>query len=123
MIADIFGMDGIVVVIIAVVVLFGSSQLPRLAKNIGSAGQEFRRAHQEANGEVAPVEEESTASRTLTSLASQSGSDNDRLVIGRSELRHELAVARALGDLDGQRATTIRRVGGDDDQPTGEDTK
>ncbi len=52
MIADIFGMDSIIVVIIAVVVLFGSSQLPKLAKNIGSAGREFRRAHQEANGDV-----------------------------------------------------------------------
>jgi TatA/E family protein of Tat protein translocase len=53
MIADIFGMDGIIVLIIAGVVLFGSSQLPKLAKNIGSAGREFRRAHQEADGDVA----------------------------------------------------------------------
>jgi hypothetical protein len=38
MMAGIFAMDRIIVVIIAVVVLFCSSQLPKLAKNIGSAG-------------------------------------------------------------------------------------
>ncbi len=95
-VADIFGMDGIIVLIIVVVVLFGSSQLPKLARNIGSAGREFRRGHQETDGEVAPVE---------------------------SELRHELPVAQALSDLDGKRATTLRGVGRNDDQPTGEDAK
>jgi Sec-independent protein translocase protein TatA len=59
MMAGIFAMHRIIVVIIAVVVLFGSSQLP---KNIGSAGRGFRRAHQEAGGEIVPVEEESTTS-------------------------------------------------------------
>jgi TatA/E family protein of Tat protein translocase len=52
MLADVFGMDSIIVLIVAVVVLFGSSQLPKLAKNIGSAGREFHRAHREATGEV-----------------------------------------------------------------------
>ena len=51
-------MDGIIVLMIAVVVLFGSSQLPMPARSIGSAGREFRRPHHEANGEVAPVESE-----------------------------------------------------------------
>ena len=52
MISEIFGMDGIVLLIIAVAVLFGSSQLPKLAKNISSASREFRKAHRDADGEV-----------------------------------------------------------------------
>jgi TatA/E family protein of Tat protein translocase len=48
MIANIFGPDlGIVLVIILVVVVFGS-QLPKIARNAGMAGREFRKAHQEA---------------------------------------------------------------------------
>jgi sec-independent protein translocase protein TatA len=46
--ANIIGPDLIWVGIIALVVLFGGSQLPKLARNIGEAGKEFRRAHNEA---------------------------------------------------------------------------
>jgi TatA/E family protein of Tat protein translocase len=46
--ANIFGPDlGIVLVIILLVVVFGS-QLPKLARNAGMAGKEFRKAQQEA---------------------------------------------------------------------------
>ena len=48
MIANIFGPDlGIVLVIILLVVVFGS-QLPKIARNAGTAGREFRKAQQEA---------------------------------------------------------------------------
>jgi Sec-independent protein translocase protein TatA len=48
MIANIFGPDlGIVLVIILLVVVFGS-QLPKIAHNAGMAGREFRKAQQEA---------------------------------------------------------------------------
>jgi Sec-independent protein translocase protein TatA len=48
MIANIFGPDlGIVLMIILVVVVFGS-QLPKIARNAGMAGREFRKAQQEA---------------------------------------------------------------------------
>jgi Sec-independent protein translocase protein TatA len=60
MIADILGMDAIIVLIIAVVVLFGSSQLPKLAKNIGSAGRELPRA---PNQSIATSAREMTACR------------------------------------------------------------
>jgi sec-independent protein translocase protein TatA len=48
MIANMLGSDGLIVLVVAVVVLFGGSQLPKLAKNVGSAGREFRRAQNEA---------------------------------------------------------------------------
>jgi sec-independent protein translocase protein TatA len=36
------------VAVIAVIVLIGGSQLPKLARNLGMAGKEFRKAQQEA---------------------------------------------------------------------------
>lgn len=52
MVANIFGPDlGIVLVIILLVVVFGS-QLPKLARNVGMAGREFRKAQQEAEEEA-----------------------------------------------------------------------
>jgi len=46
--AEIFGVDSIYVLIIAVVLLFGGNQLPKLARNAGEAMKEFRKAHNEA---------------------------------------------------------------------------
>ena len=41
MLAEIFGMDGIVVIVVLAVVLFGGSQIPKLARSLGSARREF----------------------------------------------------------------------------------
>ena len=70
--AGIFAMDEIIVVITAVVVLFASSQLPKLAKNIGSAGAGVSEGPPRGGGEVVPVEEEPTTS-CLGPVSSQSG--------------------------------------------------
>jgi TatA/E family protein of Tat protein translocase len=48
------GTNDLIVILVAFVVLFGGSQLPKLAHNTGEALREFRKAHSEA--------EESTAS-------------------------------------------------------------
>ncbi len=48
MVANIFGTDWLWVLLV-VVVLFGGSQLPKLAKNAGEAMKEFRKAHDEAS--------------------------------------------------------------------------
>jgi Sec-independent protein translocase protein TatA len=45
-IANLFGTDLGIVVIIAVVVLIAGSQLPKIARNAGLAGKEFRKAQQ-----------------------------------------------------------------------------
>jgi len=50
--ANLFGPDlGYVFIILLVVVLFGS-QLPKIARNVGTAGKEFRKAQQEAEEEA-----------------------------------------------------------------------
>lgn len=42
--ADIFGPDGLIVLaVIVVVLLFGGSQLPKLARGLGSASHEFKK--------------------------------------------------------------------------------
>ena len=52
MTANIVGPDlGIIIVVILVVVL-GGSQLPKIARNVGTAGREFRKAQQEAEEEA-----------------------------------------------------------------------
>jgi sec-independent protein translocase protein TatA len=48
--ADIFGVDGIVViVVVAIVLLFGGSQLPKLARGLGSASHEFKKGMEEGD--------------------------------------------------------------------------
>jgi Sec-independent protein translocase protein TatA len=41
MLAEIFGVDGIIVLIVVVVLLFGGAAIPKLARNLGSAKNEF----------------------------------------------------------------------------------
>jgi sec-independent protein translocase protein TatA len=52
MVANIFGPDLGIVVVIILVVLVGGSQLPKIARNVGTAGKEFRKAQQEADEEA-----------------------------------------------------------------------
>ncbi len=49
MLANILGSDTLIVLVIAFVVLFGGSQLPKLAKNLGAASRELRKAQHEAD--------------------------------------------------------------------------
>ena len=38
---------GIIILVLAIVLLFGASQIPKVARNVAEAGKEFRKAHQE----------------------------------------------------------------------------
>jgi len=49
MIAEIFGMDGAIVAVIAVAVLFGAKKLPEMARSIGRAQGEFKKGVQEGH--------------------------------------------------------------------------
>lgn len=43
MLAEIFGVDGVVVIVVIAAVLFGSTQIPKLARSLGSARSEFKK--------------------------------------------------------------------------------
>lgn len=47
MLADIFGVDGIIVLLVVLVLLFGGAAIPKLARNLGSARQEFEKGMKE----------------------------------------------------------------------------
>jgi TatA/E family protein of Tat protein translocase len=53
MTGNLMGGDGLIVLIVALVVLVGGSQLPKIARNVGLAGKEFRKAQSEAEAEQA----------------------------------------------------------------------
>lgn len=46
---------GIVVAVIAFIALFGASHIPKLARNLGEAGKEFRKAHADLESEPMPA--------------------------------------------------------------------
>lgn len=52
--AEIFGVDGIIVLVVVVLVLFGSTQIPKLARSLGSAQKEFKKGLDEGSSEDAP---------------------------------------------------------------------
>lgn len=53
MVAEIFGVDGVVLVVLAVAVLFGSAWIPKLARSLGSAQSEFKKGQVEGHSEAA----------------------------------------------------------------------
>jgi sec-independent protein translocase protein TatA len=47
MLAEILGVDGVIVLIVVLVLLFGGAAIPKLARNLGSAKNEFERGLQD----------------------------------------------------------------------------
>ena len=45
--ANIAGPDGLIIVIVIAVVLFGSTQIPKIARSLGSAQKEFKKGLEE----------------------------------------------------------------------------
>jgi Sec-independent protein translocase protein TatA len=67
MLADIFGPDLLIVAIVLVVLLFGGAAIPKLARNLGSAKNQFEKGMEEgkkdsANGTAANANGTSAAS-------------------------------------------------------------
>jgi sec-independent protein translocase protein TatA len=76
MIANIFGPDLGIIVLVILVVLIGGSQLPKIARNVGIAGKEFRKAQQEAEEDAerdrqAKAAKESGSAMAIPPAASQ----------------------------------------------------
>ncbi|HAM03143.1 MAG TPA: twin-arginine translocase TatA/TatE family subunit [Acidimicrobiaceae bacterium] len=60
--AEIFGPDLIIVIIVVALVLFGGTQIPKLARSLGSAQSEFKKGLAEGQkaGDAAPAAEGGT---------------------------------------------------------------
>lgn len=61
MLAEIFGVDGIIVLVVVLVLLFGGAAIPKLARNLGSAQSEFKKGLAEGH-----KEEGTTTTSTVT---------------------------------------------------------
>jgi Sec-independent protein translocase protein TatA len=55
MLGEIFGVDGIVVVVVLAVVLFGGAAIPKLARNLGSAKNQFEKGLDEGKKASTPA--------------------------------------------------------------------
>ena len=51
LVAEIFGVDGVIVLVVVLVVLFGGSQIPKLARSLGSAQSQFKKGLEEGRSE------------------------------------------------------------------------
>lgn len=60
MLADIFGPDLLIVLIVVAVVLFGGAAIPKLARNLGSAKTEFEKGLKGGNASSESTEETPT---------------------------------------------------------------
>jgi Sec-independent protein translocase protein TatA len=71
MLGDIFGVDGVIVLIVVLVLLFGGAAIPKLARNLGSAKTEFEKG-------ISEGKKASEASATTTSEASATTPDETK---------------------------------------------
>ncbi len=57
LVAEIFGPDGLILIaVVVVVLLFGGSQLPKLARGLGSASHEFKKGVEQGESKAAAVD-------------------------------------------------------------------
>jgi TatA/E family protein of Tat protein translocase len=63
------GWDDLIVILVALVVLFGGTQLPKLARNTGEALREFRKSHSEAESASSAVSAPTAPAATPTTPA------------------------------------------------------
>jgi TatA/E family protein of Tat protein translocase len=86
---------GILVLVIAVVLLFGTSQIPKLARNVAEAGKEFRKAHADAEQDLVPAPASlPPASSSVQTQSIQNATEGGTVTLTRSELDALLASGR-----------------------------
>jgi TatA/E family protein of Tat protein translocase len=66
---------GILVVVLALVLLLGASRLPKLARNLGEAGKEFRKAQDEAAADSSREEMVTISRAQLDALVTSNDRD------------------------------------------------
>ena len=96
--ANVFGPDGVFLILVILAVLIFGSQAPKIARNIGLAGREFKKAQQEADEEHAREQ----AAKAVTPppavaappVAAPAPAD-ERVTLSRAELDALLAAREA----------------------------
>ncbi len=92
--AEIFGPDALVVIVLAVVLLFGVNRLPQLARSLGEAARELR--HNESDADPARDDDESDGSHH----------DADTVTLTKAELDALLAEREAKAIRESGQAET-----------------
>jgi sec-independent protein translocase protein TatA len=67
MVAEIMGMDGLVVLVVLVVVLFGGAAIPKLARNLGASKSEFQKGLKEGGPPEADAASDKPATEAISS--------------------------------------------------------
>ena len=93
MVALLAGQD-LVIVLLIILVLFGSSQLPKLARSVGEASREFKKGHEDA---ISPPTQ-----------ASSPSPDEDKVTMTRTDLEALLAERGGLGARPDEKVTMSR---------------
>ena len=87
--ADLFGEHGIIVLVVVALVLFGSTQIPKLARSLGSAQKEFKKGLDEGGSEDGQVRCQSPAEQPRP-LAVEPPGPGSRRPCGRQQQRLDL---------------------------------
>jgi sec-independent protein translocase protein TatA len=90
--ANILGPDGVIVlVIIVLVLLFGGTQLPKLARGLGEASHEFKKAQKEAED---PAKADAPKADAARAEVTQAPAD-DQITLTKAQLDAMLAEREA----------------------------
>ena len=109
MLATIFsGPDDLIIIVVALVVIFGGSQLPKLARNAGEAMREFKKSGSNSGPDAAkttdaaPATAKPVTNTVMPPAVPLPTAPDDRVTLSRSELDALLA----------QREANVRSEGG-----------
>jgi len=89
----ILGQEWIILVVVAVILLFGAKKLPELARSIGRARGEFERGKIEVEKELKEAEPSKPDKETLVKVARELGIETE----GKTEEEIREAITRKVG--------------------------
>lgn len=105
--ANLVGSDGLIVIVIALIVIFGGSQLPKIARNVGAAGKEFKRGQndeaEQANA-AAAAQAIAPPSPQVVDPAPAPDPDPDTVTVSKAEL--DALIQKRMSESQAQKDAT-----------------
>jgi TatA/E family protein of Tat protein translocase len=100
------GWDDLIVILVALVVLFGGTHLPKLARNTGEALREFRKSHSEAESASSAVSAAPAPAATPTApaLPTTAPAAPDTVTLTQAQLDALVAERVAQSQAEGRKA-------------------